>query len=112
MWYSGKNIPYLRLGDAILLYAECLNELGQTAQACQEVNKVRSRAGLADVAYSLTALQNERRWELAFEGVRWNDIRRWGIAGDLLQNQIGQPCYFKGVAETTKAFGSPTVSLK
>lgn len=55
MWLSGKNIPYLRLGDAILLYAECLNELGETSAACEQVNKVRSRAWEFD-------LPNEMRW--------------------------------------------------
>ncbi len=92
------DITLIRLADVYLMHSELTG-------TNTYMNKVRQRAGLADVAYSLTALQNERRWELAFEGVRWNDIRRWGIAGDLLQNQIGQPCYFKGVAETTKAFG-------
>lgn len=50
-------------------------------------------------------LRNERRWELAFEGTRWNDIRRWGIAADVLQAQIGVDCYFKGNPDVTKAFG-------
>ena len=31
MWLSGKNIPVLRYADVLLCYAECLNELGQTA---------------------------------------------------------------------------------
>lgn len=44
MWYSGKDIPFLRLGNAILLHAECLNELGQSQQAVEEVNRVRARA--------------------------------------------------------------------
>lgn len=95
---NNMDLILIRLADVYLMHSELTG-------TNTYMNKVRQRAGLADVAYSLTALQNERRWELAFEGVRWNDIRRWGIAGDLLQKQVGQPCYFKGVAETTKAFG-------
>ena len=47
-------------------------------------------------SYSLEALQNERRWELAFEGVRWNDIRRWHIAAAALEKQTNQPVYYLG----------------
>jgi hypothetical protein len=69
------------------------------------MNLVRKRAGLDDKPYTLANLQNERRWELAFEGTRWNDIRRWGIAADILDKQSGVACYFKGVADVTKSFG-------
>ena len=44
MWLSGKNIPVLRYADVLLCYAECLNELGQTAKAETYVNQVRDRA--------------------------------------------------------------------
>lgn len=44
MWNSGKNIPFLRYANVLLLYAECLNELGQTADAVEYVNQVRRRA--------------------------------------------------------------------
>jgi len=44
MWNSGKNIPWLRLGNAYLLYAECLNELNRTDEAIEWVNDVRARA--------------------------------------------------------------------
>ena len=64
---------------------------------------VRKRAGLAPIAsYSLAALQNERRWELACEGVRWNDIRRWHIAATALAKQENQPVYYCGNPDTNK----------
>lgn len=96
MWYSGKNIPYLRLGDAILLYAECLNELGQTAQACQEVNKVRSRAWEFDLpseyAWSglsqdqfRTKIMDERMRELFGERWRRFDLIRTGKFVELVK---------------------------
>lgn len=67
------------------------------------MNKVRKRAGLPAIGYSLQALQNERRWELALEGTRWNDIRRWHIAAAALQKQIGTPIYIAGNPATNKA---------
>ena len=47
-------------------------------------------------SYSLADLQKERRWELAFEGTRWNDIRRWHIAAAALDKQTNQPIYTSG----------------
>jgi len=89
----------IRLADVYLMHSELTGTVTY-------MNKVRERAKLAPkAAYSLADLQNERRWELAFEGTRWNDIRRWGIAADLLEKQIGIPCYFKATSDVTKAFG-------
>ena len=73
----------LRLGDVILLYAEALNENGNTNAAISQVNTIRSRAGLAGLAVSSQgavrqAIQDERRLELAFEGQRWFDLVRTG----------------------------------
>ncbi len=73
----------LRLGDAILLYAEALNENGNTSAALAQLNTIRSRAGLeASTASSQgevrQAIANERRLELAFEGQRWFDLVRTG----------------------------------
>ncbi len=73
----------LRLADVILLYAEALNENGNSSAAAAELNKIRARAGLADTGASSqgdlrTAIQNERRLELAFEGHRWFDLVRTG----------------------------------
>ncbi len=44
MWNSGKNIPWLRYANVLLLYAECLNETGHTSEAVDYVNEVRKRA--------------------------------------------------------------------
>lgn len=80
MWYSGKNIPFLRLGNAILLYAECLNELGQTSDAVIEVNKVRARAWEwdlpADMAWKNMS-QDQFREEIMTERVRELFGERW-----------------------------------
>ena len=71
----------LRLADVILLYAEALNENGNTAAALTQLNRIRSRAGLADSSATAQAdvrqaIQDERRLELAFEGHRWFDLVR------------------------------------
>jgi hypothetical protein len=90
---SGINFRVIRYADVLLLQAEALNELGQTAAAVPLVNQVRARVGLAPVSTansgSQTALRlymrDERGRELAGEGQRWFDINRWG----LLDNQAG-----------------------
>lgn len=76
----------LRLGDAILLYAEALNEEGSTPDAIIELNKIRSRAGLAATTATTQAdvriaIANERRLELALEGQRWFDLARTDATG-------------------------------
>lgn len=75
------DIIYMRFADVLLMHSE----LTQTTDG---INKVRARAKLAPIAsYSLEALQNERKYELAFEGIRWNDLRRWypDTAGDIIE---------------------------
>lgn len=79
---SPLNFPILRFSDILLMKAEALNELGQTALAEAPLNRVRKRAGLADVATGLSqagfreAVLRERRMEFAFEGQRWFDLIR------------------------------------
>ena len=86
------DVPYLRLADCYLMYAEaCAAVGGATASAkcsltaLDAVNKIRERAGVADVAAKFTGskdkfmdeVRRERAVELAFEGHRFNDLRRW-----------------------------------
>ncbi len=90
MWHSGKNIPYLRLGNAILLYAECLNELGQTSDAVNEVNRVRSRAGVPawggmSQDEFRTKIMDERMRELFGERWRKFDLLRTGKQVELVK---------------------------
>lgn len=90
--YQASNCTPLtiyRFADVLLMYAE----LEKDAAA---LNRVRARVGLPAVSYSEEALRNERRWELAFEGSRWDDLRRWGIAAEALAKQNGQPMYNLG----------------
>ncbi|MDN3594270.1 RagB/SusD family nutrient uptake outer membrane protein [Zunongwangia endophytica] len=84
---SEINYRLMRYADVLLMYAEALNELGQTQEAYQYINQVRNRANLADledIAPSLSQedmrdqLAEERALEFAIESIRWHDIRRWG----------------------------------
>jgi hypothetical protein len=80
-----SNLVYLRLADIILLRAECLNELGRTAEAVPFLNQIRTRAGLAPTtavsqAQVKLAIEDERFLELAFEPHRWYDLVRWNKA--------------------------------
>lgn len=98
--------PVMRLADLYLLYAECINEFsGPGEEAYEYLDKVRERAGLPPVleAWSEYArepgkptdqnglrsiIQQERLNELAFEGHRFWDLRRWKRAHIELNNPI------------------------
>lgn len=90
------DLVLIRLADVILMQCE-LKETFDT----EGFKALRKRAGLNEnVPYSLTALQNERRWEFACEGLRWNDIRRWHIAAAALEKQNGVATYYCGNPDT------------
>lgn len=90
-WASGDDYYLSRLADIILLKAEAENELGNTAEAAADVNIIRARVHLDPIASTLskeqmkTAILNERRLELAFEGQRWDDLVRNGVASTVMQ---------------------------
>ena len=81
-----------RLADLYLLYAEAVNEIDpQDERVLTYLNKVRQRAGLSNIEelnpaiegnqeLQRLAIQRERRIELATEGQRYFDVRRWMIA--------------------------------
>ena len=103
---SGENNFQLsNIHDLVLIrFADVLLMQSELKENVSGINAVRKRAGLSPIAsYSLAALQNERRWELACEGVRWNDIRRWHIAATALAKQENQPVYYCGNPDTNKA---------
>jgi hypothetical protein len=90
---SGLNLILIRYADVLLMYAEARNELGTMDESVwnQTVRALRNRAGFVDpVALNFnaslgqdglrTAIRNERRTELAMEGLRVFDIRRWKTA--------------------------------
>lgn len=79
-----QDLNVIRFADVLLMAAELKEDAGL-------LNQVRKRAGLDDVAYSLENLRNERRWEFAFEGLRYYDLLRYGLdyAGAALDKKNG-----------------------
>ncbi len=77
-----SDIILLRLADILLLKAEALVELNRPKDALMIVNDIRNRAGLSGLSLSLSveearlAVENERQFELLFEGQRWWDLIR------------------------------------
>ncbi|MCQ2142803.1 MAG: RagB/SusD family nutrient uptake outer membrane protein [Bacteroidales bacterium] len=95
-YFTDNNYRSIRLADMLLLYAEVLNEInnGPTDKAIALVDRVRQRVKLPALASSqyytdpkiLTDYKEfkdhikiERGLELAFECIRWMDLKRWGF---------------------------------
>jgi hypothetical protein len=79
----------VRYAEVLLNQAEALNESGKPNEALKPLNKVRRRAQLPDITESNQAnlrqiIREERKIELAFEGQRYWDLRRWRIALEIL----------------------------
>lgn len=73
--------PIFRLGEVYLNLAEAAMELNKSSEALDAVNKIRERAGIALLStINLDKVRHERRVELAFEGHRFWDLKRWRIA--------------------------------
>ncbi|AOM78769.1 RagB/SusD family nutrient uptake outer membrane protein [Pedobacter steynii] len=106
--------PIMRLADLYLLYAESLNETGNSAAALPYLNEIRKRAGLNSVESSWTAFSNkpgkfttvdglreiihqERGIELAFEASRFWDLRRWKTAA----KKMNAPIYGWNITQET-----------
>ncbi|MDP2235121.1 MAG: RagB/SusD family nutrient uptake outer membrane protein [Bacteroidales bacterium] len=91
---SPQNFILLRLADIILLKAEALNANGDVSGAATLVNQIRSRVNLpntnaTDQQAMRLAIEKERRFELAFEGHRWYDLKRTGRAVEVMNNVKG-----------------------
>ena len=80
--YSSSSLANPQQGDHfedfyLMRYADVLLMLTELTGDAQYMNQVQKRAGVPQTPYSLKAVQDERRWEFAFEGLRFNDMRRW-----------------------------------
>lgn len=96
------DMPFIRLAEVYLWYAEALYELNGSltdAQMDESINLVKARAGLPPVNNAflaannmdiLTEIRRERTIELYAESsTRYTDLRRWGIA----EEELGQTIY-------------------
>jgi tetratricopeptide (TPR) repeat protein len=92
-WNGGINYRITRYADVLLMAAEALNRKGSPddAKALGYVNQVRERAEMPPLASSGAQLfediKQERRFELAFEFSRYQDLLRWGEAYDALKDR-------------------------
>ncbi|HEU4641336.1 MAG TPA: RagB/SusD family nutrient uptake outer membrane protein [Gemmatimonadaceae bacterium] len=98
-----EYLHVIRFGEVVLIRAEALARLNQLPEAVAEVNRIRERANLPDLVLGvdvttqddvINEIIHQRRLELAFEGDRWPDLVRAGIATTVLgisQNQTLYP---------------------
>jgi hypothetical protein len=102
---SGLNFILLRYAEVLLTYAEAKIELNQIdATVFDAINQVRTRSdvGLPPLPSTLNqsqlrdAVRLERTLELAWEGWRLFDIRRWKIAQNVMQGKVFGITYFAG----------------
>lgn len=99
VWDTGHDFPLIRLAEVYLDAAEARNELANSPSEDAKIRNysgmTRWRVGMPDFPNNLTKdemrerIRNERRVELAFEGARFFDIRRWGIAKNVLNAEDG-----------------------
>ena len=108
--YTSSSLDNKQQGDHfedfyLMRYSDVLLMLTELTGDAQYMNQVQRRAGVAETGYSLANVQNERRWEFALEGLRFNDMRRWSGADNhsessyaavALQAQSGKAIAVKG----------------
>ncbi len=106
---SDQDFIHLRYADILLMFAEAENEVtGATDSVYWAINSIRGRAGvdMPELETGLsqddmrTAIRHERRVELALEGLRYYDLKRWGIAHEIMPE-------VKDVAGGTIVFENP-----
>lgn len=108
VWSEGNedNFQLNLIDDMVMIrFAEVLLMDAELNGNQASFDAVRARAGLPSKPLTEENLRNERRWELAFEGVRYGDMRRYGEAYAVaaLDKQEGVACYNSGVQGTNHA---------
>jgi len=86
------NNHIIRYAEVLLNQAEALNEVGKGSEALVPLNQVRERAKMEPITETnqtalRTIIRQERRLELMFEGHRFFDLARWGIAETVLKSK-------------------------
>ncbi len=86
----GSNYRIIRYADVLLMAAEAYNKSGNDGAALVELEKITDRAGIAAHTETGTALFDqiviERAKELCFEGSRYWDLVRWGMAAEQMSD--------------------------
>ena len=90
----------------VIRYADILLMLSELTEDAKYMNEVRERVNLPSIAYSVEALREERKYELAFEGIRYWDLLRYDHTLQYAANAVS----FSGtVAEGAKATVTKTI---
>jgi hypothetical protein len=84
---NGNNIRWMRYSEVLLMAAEAQLGAGNQSKADQYLNEVRKRAKLPAKKCTMDAIKTERRLELCNEGVRYQDLQRWGDAASVLEKR-------------------------
>lgn len=121
------EFPLIRLGDVLLMLAEAYNESGAIDKAVIELNKVRERVGMPGLDSGpawLTVngkedmarrIRRERAFELAGEGQRYWDLKRWGLLEQSVKNAtdiFGDLMYTRTYQERHKLWPIPLVEME
>jgi len=92
---STDHYPIIRNEELVLIRAEANFHLGNMSAAQNDINAVRSAAGLGNVTISssngMAQILHERMYSLLGEGHRWIDVRRTGGLSQLPTDQVGTP---------------------
>lgn len=121
------EFPLIRLGDVLLMLAEAYNESGAIDKAVIELNKVRERVGMPGLDSGpawLTVngkedmarrIRRERAFELAGEGQRYWDLKRWGLLEQSVKNAtdiFGDLMYTRTYQERHQLWPIPLVEME
>lgn len=98
-WTAEEDYPVIRYAEVLLTYAEArIQNSGWDTEVQKALNDLRDRCGMPDVpttmpskVEALAFVRNERRIELAAEGHRFDDIRRYG--NDYCSKAMNGPSY-------------------
>lgn len=91
IWISEINEKALRFADILLMYAEALTMQGRTTEALPLVNRIRERANLAPLSslgqtQMMEEIRHQRMIEFFREGLRFYDLKRWGIIKEEIED--------------------------
>ncbi|MCD8194506.1 MAG: RagB/SusD family nutrient uptake outer membrane protein [Tannerellaceae bacterium] len=80
--HRGCNYRIMRFAEVLLLHAEACAHLGKIAEATNDLNRIRERAGLDTKTWAskeeiLEEMEHQKLLELNFEGCRFYDLKRW-----------------------------------
>jgi starch-binding outer membrane protein, SusD/RagB family len=98
---SSNNERAMRYADVLLMIAEALTMQQKPADAYPFVNAIRSRAKLSPLpagyseAQMMAQIRHQRMLEFAREGIRFYDLKRWGLLQQEITNsdKVGRQFY-------------------